>query len=91
MPEWGIASFPGYHVMKSVRTGTVVPCTNRDCRNSDRRVAEVRKFCKRDEAEDNLFRAAMSNGTTDRRSIDGGLLRYSKSKKSATYPCFGRP
>jgi predicted ATPase with chaperone activity len=37
-----------------------VPCANRDYRNSDMRVAEVRQFCKLDEAGDSLVRAAMS-------------------------------
>jgi magnesium chelatase family protein len=37
-----------------------VPCGNRDYHNSDMRVAEVRKFCKLDEAGDCLVRAAMS-------------------------------
>ena len=37
-----------------------VPCGNRDYRNSDMRVAEVRQFCKLDEAGDSLVRQAMS-------------------------------
>jgi hypothetical protein len=41
-------------------TGTIVPCRNRDYCNSDMRVAEVRKFCKLDEAGEGLVRAATS-------------------------------
>ncbi len=37
-----------------------VPCRNRDYRNSDMRVAEVRQFCKLDDAGNSLVRAAMS-------------------------------
>ena len=37
-----------------------VSCRNRAYRNSDMRVAIIRKFCKLDEAEEGLVRAAMS-------------------------------
>jgi magnesium chelatase family protein len=36
------------------------PCENRDYRNADMWIAEVRKFCKLDETGDSLIRAAMS-------------------------------
>jgi magnesium chelatase family protein len=37
-----------------------IPCKNRDYRNADMRVAEVRQFCEMDEVGDNLVRLAMS-------------------------------
>jgi len=41
-------------------TDIVCPVREPDCRNSDMRVAEVRHFCKSDEAGDSLVRAAIS-------------------------------
>jgi magnesium chelatase family protein len=38
----------------------ICPGRNQNCHNSDMRVAEVRQFCKLDEAGDSLVRQAMS-------------------------------
>ena len=36
------------------------PCRNRDYRNADMRIAEIRKFCQLDEASASLMKSAMT-------------------------------